>query len=238
MAAVLYCGHGAVLSHRSAAALWRIRSPSGRAIEVTAPVRSGSRGSIHWHHAMLPADEVTTEDGIPVTTPTRTIFDLSVVLSVDAVERAMREAERLRLYDSLSLEDLLARYPRRRGVCAIRECLHRRRELPEGVSREELEARFVIFLDRAGLPRPQANAWLTVRERRFQVDCLWRAQRLIAELDGHATHGTRMAFESDRERDRLLHVAGWRVVRITWRQLHQEPEAISSDLRKLLEVGR
>lgn len=149
----------------------------------------------------------------------------------------MREAERLRLYDSLSLEDLLARHPRRRGAAAIRECLRRRRELPGGISREELEARFVAFLDRAGLPRPQLNAWLALDERRFQVDCLWRRQRLIVEMDGYATHGIRTTFESDRERDRLLHVAGWRVVRITWRQMHQEPETIVGDLQKLLAAG-
>jgi len=73
-------------------------------------------------------------------------------------------------------------------------------------------------------------------DRTTEVDCLWREQRLIVELDGHEVHGTRAAFESDRERDRHLQAAGWTVVRLTWRQLEDEPEAICADLRRLLGV--
>lgn len=154
MAAILACGHGAVLSHRTAAMLWGIRDSSGRAIEVTTPVKSHSRGAIQRHCAVLPSDEMTTAHWTPVTTVPRTLFDLASVLAVDAVERALRESERLRLYDSLSLEDLLDRYPGHHGNGAVRECLRRRRELPVGITREELEARFLSFLTRTGLPRP------------------------------------------------------------------------------------
>ena len=115
MAAVLFAGPDAVLSHRSAAALWGMPAPSSRAIEVTTPRKSRSRGSIHRHFAVLPADEVTTERGIPVTTVPRTLFDLAATSSVDVVEHALRESEYLRLHDRLSLPDLLARYPGRRG---------------------------------------------------------------------------------------------------------------------------
>ena len=68
----------------------------------------------------------------------------------------------------------------------------------------------------------------------IEADCIWREQRLIVELDGHATHSTRSAFESDRARDRALIAAGWRVMRITWRQLHDEPQALTRDLRASL----
>lgn len=234
MAAVLASGPDAVLSHRSAAALWGIRGHSSRAIEVTVRVKTRSREGIHRHFAALPADEVTTRQGIPVTTVPRMLFDLSAVVRVDVVERALRESERLRLYDALSLEDLLARYPRRCGARTIRECQRRRRELPVGVTREELEARFLSYLGRAGLPRPQLNAWLVLGNQRFQVDCLWVDQRVIVELDGYATHGTRAAFEGDRDRDRRLAAAGYRGTRITWRQLHEIPEEIAADLRALL----
>jgi hypothetical protein len=234
MAAVLAGGPKAVLSHRSAAALWRIRPPGDRAIEVTVRSKSRSRPRIHRHVANLPADEMTTERGIPATTVPRTLFDLAAALDANAVERAMREAERLRLHDTLSLEDLLARHTHRRGAAAIRECLRRRRDAPPGVTREELEARFLAFLDRAGITRPQLNAWLSLGERRYQADCLWRDRRLIVELDGYATHGTRMAFEDDRERDRALQVAGWRVIRVTWLQLHGSGDKVAADLRRLL----
>jgi hypothetical protein len=234
MAAVLACGSGAALSHRSAVALWGIGSTWGGAIDVTLPSKSRSRGSIRRHSADLPADEVTTQHGIPVTTVPRTLFDLAATMAIDPVEQALRQSERLRLYDSLSLEDLLARYPRHRGNVTIRECLRRRRELPVGVAREELEARFLAFLDRFGLPRPRLNDWLTVGSRRYQADCLWPEQRVIVELDGYETHGTWNAFEGDRDRDRRLVAAGYRGARITWRQLHTIPEEVAADLSALL----
>jgi hypothetical protein len=234
MAAVLFCGPAAALSHRSAAALWGIRGHASRAIEVTSPSKSRSRGSIERRFAVLPADEVTIARGISVTTVPRTVFDLAAVLPVDAVERALRESERLRLYDALSLEDLLARYPRRRGTRTIRECLRRRRETPPGVTREELEARFLAFVDRLELPRPRLNAWLALGPRRYQADCLWPEQRVIVELDGYGTHGTWSSFQGDRDRDRRLTAAGYRGIRVTWNQLHEIPDEVAADLRAML----
>jgi very-short-patch-repair endonuclease len=235
MAAVLFCGPSAVLSYRSAATLWGLRGHSSRAIEITSPSKSRSRESIERHFGILPADEITTVSGIPVTTVPRTLLDLAAVLSLDAVERALRESERLRLHDPLSLDDLLVRYPRRRGSRTIRECLRRLREMPPGATREELEARFLTFLDRAGLPRPHLNAWVMLGRRRYQVDCLWPKQRAIVELDGYATHGTRSAFENDR--DRRLTAVGYRGMHVTWRQLHEIPEEIAHDLRAMLTAS-
>jgi len=232
MAAVLFCGPEAVLSHRSAAALWGIRDPSSRAIEVTAPIKSRSCGGIHRHFAVLPEDEVTVERGIPVTTVPRTIFDLASVASVDMVENALRQSEYLRLHDRLSLPHLLERYPRQ-GSRKIRECLFRRREL-SGRARSWLEERFLPFLRRERLPLPRLNVWLEVGGRRHQVDCLWPRPRVIVELDGFAAHGTRIAFREDRARDRRLRVAGYGVTRVTKEQLEDEPEALAADLRELL----
>lgn len=233
MAAVLFCGSGAVLSHRSAAALWGIREPSRRAVEVTSRAKSRSQAGIQRHFASLPADEMTTERGIPVTTVPRTILDLAAVASVDAVEHALRQAEYLRLHDRLSLPDLLGRYPGRRGSRAVRECLARRRETP-GQARSWLEEKFIPFLRSHDLPLPQLNAWLEVGGRRCQVDCLWPRQRVVVELDGFAAHGTRTAFREDRARDRRLRVAGYGITRLTWSQLEDEPDAIARDLSVLL----
>lgn len=237
MAAVLAWGPGAVLSHRSAAALWGMRNPSSRAIEVTAPRKSRSRGSIHRHFAILPADEVTEHLGIPVTTVPRTLFDLAAVSSVDTVEHALRESEYLRLHDRLSLPNLLARYPGRRGSTTARECLRRRRELPVGRARSWLEIEFLPFLRRNGLPRPRLNVWLQVGGRSIQVDCLWPGD-VVAELDGFAAHGTRVAFREDRARDRRLRVAGYGAIRVAPEQLEDEPDELAADLRALIEGGR
>ena len=233
MAAVLACGPDSVLSHRSASALWGIRNPSDWAIEVTIQTKCRSRGGIQRHFARLPPDELTARDGIPVTTVPRTIFDLAAVLPSAAVESALRQSEYLRLHDRLSLPVLLERYPRHRGSRALRASLARRAEA-SGRTRSPLEERFLSFLDRHRLPRPQLNAWIEVGGRRFQVDCFWSEQRQIVELDGWQGHGTRSAFREDRARDRTLRAAGYSVTRLTWAQLDDEPEAIATDFRKLL----
>jgi very-short-patch-repair endonuclease len=82
-------------------------------------------------------------------------------------------------------------------------------------------------------PDPGSNVLLDIDGRPIEADCLWSQQRVIVELDGRDAQGTRSAFESDRERDRRLQAAGWRVARVTWRQLG-ESEALIVDLRKLL----
>jgi very-short-patch-repair endonuclease len=239
LAAVLFCGDDAVLSHRSAAALWGIRGYSGAEIDVASPSKSRSRGIIQRHRVLLPHDEMTIEDRIPVTTVPRTIFDLAagppgrLAERARAVETMLRQAEYLRLHDSLSLPALLARYPRRRGAPAIRTALARRGE-SSGHTRSALENRFLAFLDEHGLPRPQLNAWVEVGGTRYEVDCLWPVQRKIVELDGWQSHGTRHAFRSDRTRDRRLVSAGYRVTRLTWSQLTDEPAAIAHDLRQSL----
>lgn len=234
MAAVLSSGSGAVLSHRSAAALWGIRDSAPGAVDVTVPNKSRSSVLIHRHCSTLPADEVTVCEGIPVTVVPRTILDLAASSALDRVENAIRQAEYRRLYDRLSLIDLIDRYPGRRGVRRMREALSRIEALPTGRTRSRLEERFLPFLRRHGLPRPRLNDWIVVSEERFQVDCHWSGTGQVVELDSWEAHGTRSAFREDRARDRILRAAGYAVTRISWAQLDDEPEAIASDLRRLL----
>ncbi len=174
------------------------------------------------------------EDGIPVTSVPRTILDLAAISSTDVVESAVKEAEYLRLHDRLSLPDLLARYPGRRGVRRVRTALERHKEGPGGRRRSPLEERFIPFLRRHDLPIPRLNAWLEVGGKRYQVDCLWPGTHQIVELDGWQGHGTKSAFRDDRARDRRLRVAGYSVTRLTWSQLDEEPTAVAADLRSLL----
>lgn len=171
--------------------------------------------------------------GIPVTSAPRTALDLAAVLSVDRLGGVLNEIEVRRITDKLSIPDLLKRYPRRPGTRLLRGLLDDERAA-RGVTRFELEARFKEVLSRTDLPRPRLNADVSARGRLFEADCLWGAQRVIVELDGRATHGTRRAFERDRERDRLLQSEGWRVLRITWRQLRDDAPAVIEDLRRVL----
>jgi very-short-patch-repair endonuclease len=175
---------------------------------------------------------MTRHEDIPVTTVPRTLFDLAAVLSQRQLERAVNEAEVLRLWDELSLDELLRRYPRHRGARAVRAVLGQRRA-GATVTRSDLEEMFLALIDAAGLPRPETN----VLVERFEVDAVWRDRRLVVELDGREAHGTTAAFERDRERDRVLQVAGWRPVRITYRQMRDTPQAVEADVRLLLAPG-
>lgn len=226
LAAVLTVGADAALSHRSAAALWGLTSWSGRH-EVTTP-RDIRRRVVAVHSMPLPADEVREVGGIPVTCVPRTLLDLAGVVRRRELERAFEQAVVRRLDDPLSLPVLIERYPTRPGIGALLGLLARL-EAAE-VTREELERSFKRFIRLRRLPRPGWNLCV----EGYEVDCVWPAAGLIVELDGGATHGHALAFERDRERDRVLVAAGWRVIRITWRQLHDDPGRIATDLRAAL----
>lgn len=236
IAAVLAAGPDAVLSHRSAAQLWRLVSRSSHRSEVTRPTYLRSHPFICAHRSLLPDDERTVVDGISVTTVPRTVLDFAALASRRQVERVLNEVEVKGLTDRLSIPDLLARYPGRRGTAVLRDLLGEGAEAG-GVTRNDFEEAFVPLLESHRLPRPRFNADVAVAGRFFSADCLWQRERLIVELDSRAVHGTRKAFENDRERDRLLMVDGWRVMRVTWRQLRHQPSAIATDLRKALVLG-
>ncbi len=198
------------------------------------PRKSRSQRAIRRHFGALPVDEVTIHDGIPVTSAARAVLDLAADKGRAAAETALREMEYLGIYGPVSLPALLERYPRHRGTRIVERCLDRLKDDPGGRVRSTLEELFLPFLDRHRIPRPRLNAWLTIGERRYQVDCLWPDARLVGELDGFKSHGTKRAFRKDRKRDRRLGAIGYRIVRITEDQLLSEPTEIAADLRSLL----
>lgn len=230
-AAVLVGGPGTVLSHRSAAEAHGLLWPRQIDVEVTRPRSFRPRSRIRAHRAVLLPDEVTEVDGIPVTSAFRTAFDLAGLGDRRLVEVVVHEIEVKRIAEAVSFEELLRRHPRKRGARLLRAV--RASKAPVGVTRNEFEEAFVAFLDDFGLPRPQMNAPLALRGRFFEIDALWRPQRLAAELDGREAHNTADAFESDRERDRILLAEGWRTTRITWRQLRDSAADVAADLRRL-----
>ena len=190
--------------------------------------RHGRRG-IHLHRSALPDDEITTRHGIPTTTVPRTLLDLSALVQFDELRSALRQAEQRRLTDPLWLGDLIERYPGKPGTPAVRAVVEEvRRGL--NVVRSDLEELFQACLIRWGLPLPKTN----VLVEGFEVDCVGPDRRLVVELDARGTHDSAQAFEADRARDRRLEAAGWRVIRITWRQLLETPDEVEADLRKLL----
>jgi very-short-patch-repair endonuclease len=243
LAAVMTVGEDAVLSHRSAAQLWGVARLSGGGfgwgrgglspIDVLAPNSTRSPAAIRRRFCRLEPDEKATRRGIPVTTLARTLFDLAAEMSPDPFEATLRQAEYLHRFRLEELERLMALHPGRRGARTIKACLRRLGYAPTGRSRSKLEDRFATVLAGADLPRAELNVLLDIDGDVVEADCLWRKQRVIVELDGRDAHETRAAFESDRERDRRLQAAGWRVIRVTWRQL-DDPAAVLADLCRLL----
>ncbi len=167
---------------------------------------------------------------IPVTTVARTLVDLAGVLAFGDLARTLEEAERLRLLDLTGLQQILSRGSRRRGTRRLREILAD--ALPgAAATRSHLERRFLALCDKAALPPPRVNVIVCGLE----VDAVWLRQRLVVELDGHAYHRTRAAFERDRARDTALQLAGFRVLRVTHLRLEREPAAVLNAVRALLE---
>jgi very-short-patch-repair endonuclease len=216
MAAVLTVGEGGVLSHWSAASHWRLRPGTGPRSHVTVGRRRRSRPEVTLHCAKLRPDEVTEEQGIPCTTPARTLLDLAPSLPSAVLARMIEAAPPS---DGAPLGELLERYAGRVGVPKLRAVLDK----PTPMTRSDLEATVLEAIEAAGLPQPQVNQVV----EGYEVDFVWREHSLIAELDSYVTHGSRAAFERDRERDRKLALSGWTVVRMT------NNEAIE-DLSRLL----
>jgi very-short-patch-repair endonuclease len=216
MAAVLACGEAAVLSHRSAAALWEIgprtdRHGAGGTVDVSVPGRSGraARRGVRVHRPeRLPSSDCTLRRGIPVTSPTRTLDDLRPVLSEVEFANMIREAEfrRLPIGDQVRCDG----------------------------ARSELEAKMLSLCRRHRLPKPAVNATVD----RYVVDFLWDEQSLVIEVDGWDSHRTRSAFEEDRARDATLKLLGYEVLRFTWRKITRDAEGVAQTIRTLLRRRR
>jgi hypothetical protein len=230
MAAVLACGEGAVLSHGNAGSLWDLLPVKGTRIHVTVPVRGAhKRRGLAVHSTLhLPPAERATRDGIPVTSVARTLLDIAES-DPTRLTRAWDTAERLRLLDLRAVQATCERGHGRRGLKHLLPLVEdRTRVIPD--VRRELEARFFDLCRAFDLPLPACN----VLVEGYLVDAFWAAGRLIVELDSWEFHGDRGAFEDDRERDAVLQAAGYRVVRITWRRLTEEPAGVAALIRKLL----
>ena len=227
LAAVLACGGGAVLSHRSAARLWGLvrRVP---AIEVTCSRSRAPGKGIVVHRSPVGPEDCGVLEAVPVTTVVRTILDLAAVLTEPQLEDAVNEAELRRLFDLTALEERLRGAPGRRGRCRLGRVLDLWR--PPQLTRSAAERRFLELCAEHGLPTPQSNTWAAGHE----VDFLWPAARLAVEVDGAAVHRTRRAFELDRRRDRKLAAEGIHVVRVTWRDLDGESKPLARELAAIL----
>jgi very-short-patch-repair endonuclease len=195
-------------------------------MHITLPSGAHRRPGITIHRAPLDPRDITRRYGIPVTSAARTILDLAATEPTAEVERALNEALLQRRVSSRSLNEQFSRYPRHRGTAALKELT----ETEPHLTRSDAEILARDLIRRAQLPEPEGN----VRIEGHEVDLVWRAQRLVIEIDSWAFHSERRSFEEDRRRDQRLITAGWRVMRITGRQLTREPHAVVATLATAL----
>ena len=216
MAAVLACGDGALLSHHPAAVLWGFRSPPSHVMHVTIGRDVRTRGGIRVHRVgHLDPRDASRRHGIPVTSAARTLLDATDPQR--ELNRSVDEARIHRQVTDRSLNEQFSRYPRHPGTPALRDAIRTEPKL----TRSEAERRLLELIRSARLPEPLTNA----SAGRYEVDFLWPHQRLVVEVDGYAFHSERRSFERDRRKDAELTLAGFRILRITWRQIVEEPEA-------------
>jgi very-short-patch-repair endonuclease len=221
MAAVLACGDGAVLSHSSAAALWRIGFEQRSVVELSLPSlshREGPELRIHRRPSLRPR-ATTVEFGIPVTTPIQTLIDMSLRLDRRGIERMINEADKYNLVHPPELREALDLRAGEPGVALLRHILDRR---TFRLTKEELERRFLPLTRKAGLPVPLTGQFVN----EFEVDFCWPDLGLVVETDGLRYHRTPAEQARDRLRDQAHTAAGLAQLRFTHEQVRYEPEYV------------
>jgi very-short-patch-repair endonuclease len=228
MAAVLACGEKAVLSHRSAAALWRVGEEKPNAIDISVRRRCELRrpGLQVRGHPSLRATDVVVCDGIPVTAIVRTLVDLAVDLSPLKLERSVNEADKRDLIDPESLRSALDDYAGERGVKILRKLLDTR---TFRLSDSDLEVLFRPIAMEAGLPLPLSKEIVNG----FEVDFFFPGLGLVVETDGLRYHRTPSTQTRDARRDRTHTLAGMTPLRFTHYEIKYEPAQVKEELRRI-----
>jgi very-short-patch-repair endonuclease len=212
-AALLAAGPSAILSHRTAVALWRLTSSMPPFVEVTVTKKGPrSRPGLIVHETRR-ARDVRTLDSLPVTAPLTTLVDLAASQPRHQLERLCAEALVLKLVTEQELDEA--------GIVD-----------PDLVAptRSKFERTFRGALRKSGLAQPVTGHPIG----RYTADFAWPAERVIVEADGWAFHGNRFAFEDDRARDAHLASRGWIVIRVTWRRLRHKPMLVMVQLAQTL----
>lgn len=238
-AAILACGRGAVVSHRSAAALMGLLDKAPVSVDVIAVGQRGRRiDGIRRHEVPPPRPgEVGTFDGIPCTSPARLFVDLASEVGTRTLRSCFERAAARKLLDVEAIEAAIGSGGRR-GTGDLRGLLDEWRQVTKTVIAQRLksplEAMVLPLLATRGLPAPRCNAQVDLIEGRIEVDFLWAAQRFVLEADSRDFHATEAAFERDRWRDRELVRAGYSSLRVTKRQAEGEAEKVADAVAREL----
>jgi very-short-patch-repair endonuclease len=230
MAALLACGEGAALSHRTAATVWGLMTGPTLPIDVTTSAAKGRKHArITIHRTLLAPLDALLRDNLRLTTPSRTIVDLAAALEGRALRDVVERAQDLRRFDPDDIHAILAHAPRRPGTRRLHDLIALLAP-DEDNARSHLERLFLALARKAGLPKPVPNHEIAGRRRDFA----WPSHRLVVETDGYRYHSSREAKRRDNRRDRQLTALGWRPVRFTYEEVAFEPSAVAGELAGLL----
>jgi very-short-patch-repair endonuclease/predicted transcriptional regulator of viral defense system len=235
LAATMACGEGSAVSHGTAAWLYGLKEWRPEATDVIAPVEAGRKiAGIRRRFVPPPVGgEVWRRHGIPVTSPARTIVDCAGS-DPGGVEGMIEQAAVLKLLDITAIDRILDG-PRRRGKRKLMRAVEPWRRYRPGIGiRSRLEAKLLPLLSEAGLPIPETNARLRVGSKTYEVDFLWRRQKLVVETDGGRFHDNPAAGTRDSGRNRAFDEAGYRLPRLGWEDLRDRPEETIKEVARLL----
>jgi very-short-patch-repair endonuclease len=234
MAALLAAGDDAVLSHFTAAALWRLCNVAMFPIHVTTSGDGGRKQrDLVVHRQQLPPDSTIKIDGLRTTTPACTIALLAGSLSARELRKTVEKAQDVNRFRPDEIERHLTRMPKARGRRVLNDLLPLMTPDSDN-ARSHLERLFLKLTRSARLPEPDVNAVIAGRRRDFS----WPAHRLVVETDGYAYHSSREARTRDARRDRELLAAGWRPARFTYEEIALEPEFVNAEVAVLLGAPR
>jgi hypothetical protein len=234
--ATLACGPGSVVSHGTAAWQLGLSDLPPAVIDVIAPVEAGRKiAGVRRRFVPPPTgDEVWIRGGVPVTSAARTIVDCSGIHDAKAVSALIEQAAVGRLLDLAAIDAVLDG-PRRRGSRRLLRVVAPWRRYRPGIKiRSRMEAKMLPLLSQAGLPIPQTNVWLHIAGGSFEVDFLWRRQKLVVETDGGRFHDNPAAGSRDSKRNRALAGAGYFIPRLGWEDLRDRPGATMREIGRLL----
>lgn len=235
-AACLAWGDGAVVSHRAAAALWEMPGFRPGRVELTVP-RRPRRAYNHRVHmsAHLAAADVTKVEGVPVTTPARTLIDIAGAVRAEVLEEALDDALRRRLLTPSRLRRRLGQAGGRgRRGCATLAALLDARAGGSGVPQSVFETRMLRALRRAGLPMPAVQHEVQTRAGLAVLDFAYVDRRVAIETDGFRWHSSRLRWDHDRDRRNALTLLGWTVIHVTWPRLRDRPDDVAGVIRSAL----
>ncbi len=238
LAATLACGEGSIVSHGTAAWLYGMRDWQPEEVDVIAPVEAGRKiAGIRRRFVPVPAGvEIWRRNGVPVTSPARTIVDYAGISNTKGLGELIEQSSVLGLLDIAAIDRVLDG-PRRRGAKQLRRALGPWRRYRPGIKiRSRMEAKMLPLLTEAALPIPETNAKVRVGRKTYEVDFLWRRQKLVIETDGGRFHDNPAAGSRDSERNHALSAAGYAIPRLGWEDLRDRPGATMAELRRALRA--